>query len=57
MLPSGTYHLGLPTTMTDRRHNATALFRELLDELEGQASVAEDEQWREAREAKRESLV
>ena len=33
ILPSGTYHLGLPTTIEDRRHNATALFREMLEEL------------------------
>jgi glycosyltransferase involved in cell wall biosynthesis len=29
ILPSGTYHLGLPTTIEDRRHNATELFDEL----------------------------
>lgn len=33
ILPSGTYHLGLPTNVEDRRHNATALFREMLEEL------------------------
>lgn len=33
ILPSGTYHLGLPTTIEDRRHNATALFRDMLEEL------------------------
>lgn len=32
ILPSGTYHLGLPTTIEDRRANATQLFGELLDE-------------------------
>ncbi len=32
ILPSGTYHLGLPTTIEDRQHNATALFAELLRE-------------------------
>jgi hypothetical protein len=26
ILPSGTYHLGLPTTVPDRRRNATELF-------------------------------
>lgn len=30
VLPSGTYHLGLPTTVEDRRHNATELFDELV---------------------------
>lgn len=34
LLPSGTYHLGLPTTVADRRHNATELFRELIRESE-----------------------
>lgn len=34
ILPSGTYHLGLPTTIADRRHNATALFAELVREHE-----------------------
>lgn len=32
ILPSGTYHLGLPTNVPDRRHNATELFAELLAE-------------------------
>ena len=32
ILPSGTYHLGLPTTVEDRRRNATELFGELIDE-------------------------
>jgi glycosyltransferase involved in cell wall biosynthesis len=30
ILPSGTYHLGLPTTVEDRQHNATELFAELI---------------------------
>jgi GT2 family glycosyltransferase len=34
ILPCGTYHLGLPTTISDRTHNATALFAELLAEQE-----------------------
>lgn len=34
VLPSGTYHLGLPTTVPDRQHNATALFGELIREYE-----------------------
>ncbi|MBE3558469.1 MAG: glycosyltransferase family 2 protein [Ktedonobacteraceae bacterium] len=38
ILPSGTYHLGLPTTIEDRRHNATALFAELIQEY-GSESV------------------
>ncbi|MFL5660050.1 MAG: glycosyltransferase family 2 protein [Ktedonobacteraceae bacterium] len=33
ILPSGTYHLGLPTTVEDRRHNATELFEELIEEF------------------------
>jgi glycosyltransferase involved in cell wall biosynthesis len=33
ILPSGTYHLGLPTTVEDRRHNATRLFEELIEEF------------------------
>jgi glycosyltransferase involved in cell wall biosynthesis len=33
ILPSGTYHLGLPTTIEDRRHNATELFEELIEEF------------------------
>ncbi len=32
ILPGGTYHLGLPTTVVDRRRNATELFRELIKE-------------------------
>lgn len=34
LLPSGTYHLGLPTTIEDRRSNATELFDDLLHEPE-----------------------
>jgi glycosyltransferase involved in cell wall biosynthesis len=33
ILPSGTYHLGLPTTVEDRTHNATELFAELVREF------------------------
>jgi glycosyltransferase involved in cell wall biosynthesis len=33
ILPSGTYHLGLPTTIEDRWHNATELFEELIEEF------------------------
>lgn len=32
ILPSGTYHIGLPTTVPDREHNCTSLFGDLLDE-------------------------
>jgi glycosyltransferase involved in cell wall biosynthesis len=32
VLPSGTYHLGLPTTVADRTHNAVELFPELVAE-------------------------
>jgi glycosyltransferase involved in cell wall biosynthesis len=34
LLPSGTYHLGLPTTVEDRRRNATELFADLIREYE-----------------------
>lgn len=44
ILPSGTYHLGLPTNVEDRTHNATALFGELIHECdERQAKAAEVE--------------
>jgi glycosyltransferase involved in cell wall biosynthesis len=33
ILPSGTYHLGLPTNVADRRRNATELFGELIREF------------------------
>lgn len=33
ILPSGTYHLGLPTIIEDRRRNAIELFAELIDEF------------------------
>ena len=33
ILPSGTYHLGLPTTLIDRQRNATELFDELIQEF------------------------
>ncbi len=38
ILPSGTYHLGLPTTIEDRRHNATELFHQLIQEFNVYAS-------------------
>lgn len=34
LLPSGTYHLGLPTNVADRQSNATALFAELIEEYD-----------------------
>jgi glycosyltransferase involved in cell wall biosynthesis len=33
ILPSGTYHLGLPTNVEDRRRNATELFERLIEEF------------------------
>lgn len=41
ILPSGTYHLGLPTSVEDRRRNATELFGELIREYD--PAVAYDE--------------
>jgi glycosyltransferase involved in cell wall biosynthesis len=32
VLPSGTYHLGLPTTIENRQHNASELFAQILRE-------------------------
>jgi glycosyltransferase involved in cell wall biosynthesis len=34
ILPSGTYHMGLPTTVEDRRRNATELFGALIEEFD-----------------------
>ncbi|HKS69307.1 MAG TPA: glycosyltransferase family A protein [Ktedonobacterales bacterium] len=42
ILPSGTYHLGLPTNVADRRSNATELFGALLAELEARDGGARD---------------
>lgn len=39
ILPSGTYHLGLPTTVPDREHNAIRLFGELLQEHSAQPAA------------------
>jgi glycosyltransferase involved in cell wall biosynthesis len=39
LLPSGTYHLGLPTTVEDRTHNATELFAELIQENDIRSNV------------------
>ena len=44
VLPSGTYHLGLPTTIPDRQRNATELFSELLDERERGAWQSAEQQ-------------
>lgn len=38
ILPSGTYHLGLPTNVVDRTHNATELFESLLMESAHESS-------------------
>ena len=43
ILPAGTYHLGLPTTVEDRSRNATELFAELLAELESRDQLAGQE--------------
>ena len=43
ILPSGTYHLGLPTTIEDRTHNATQLFAEILDEQANQPVTMQPE--------------
>ncbi|MGZ3716547.1 MAG: glycosyltransferase family 2 protein [Ktedonobacterales bacterium] len=39
ILPSGTYHLGLPTTVEDRQRNATELYGELLRRLEARKAA------------------
>lgn len=36
ILPSGTYHLGLPTQVVDRRRNAVELFADLIQECDHQ---------------------
>jgi hypothetical protein len=41
ILPSGTYHLGLPTNVPDRRRNATELFDTLLERLSRRAAASE----------------
>lgn len=40
VLPSGTYHLGLETTVPDRRHNAASLFADLIQEYEARQAAA-----------------
>lgn len=40
LLPSGTYHLGLPTTVPVRDENAVALFGNLIDEYEERCAGA-----------------
>lgn len=42
ILPSGTYHLDLPTTVEDRTHNATTLFGDLVAEYEGRRADLAD---------------
>jgi glycosyltransferase involved in cell wall biosynthesis len=37
VLPSGTYHLGLPTTIANRERNATELFAQILQEREAES--------------------
>ena len=49
ILPSGTYHLGLPTTVEDRTRNATELFEQLIQEFHVYPPVHEDEQMREGK--------
>jgi GT2 family glycosyltransferase len=41
ILPSGTYHHGLPTNVLGRRRNATELFDTLLKRLDGRAAASE----------------
>ena len=40
ILPSGPYHLGLPTTVEDRRCNATELFGDLLERYDAEPARA-----------------
>jgi glycosyltransferase involved in cell wall biosynthesis len=44
ILPSGTYHLGLPTTVEDRTYNATELFEQLIQEFHVHPPSEGDEQ-------------
>jgi glycosyltransferase involved in cell wall biosynthesis len=41
ILPSGTYHLGLPTNVPDRKRNATELFDTLLERLDEREAASE----------------
>ncbi len=43
VLPSGTYHLGLPTNVADRERNATELFAELIEELDARLEAPVEE--------------
>jgi hypothetical protein len=45
ILPSGTYHLGLPTTIEDRTSNATELFADLLLRVEHQSIQPVHHEW------------
>lgn len=42
ILPCGTYHLGLPTSIEDRQHNATELFSDLIKEYDLDPEVGLD---------------
>lgn len=44
ILPSGTYHLGLPTNVDDRRRNAIELFDELIQEFDVRPAGSNDPQ-------------
>ncbi len=44
ILPSGTYHLGLPTTVENRTTNATNLFERLIEEFHVYPPVQQNEQ-------------
>ena len=46
ILPSGTYHLGLPTTIEDRTSNATELFEQLIQEFHVYPAICEHEHMR-----------
>ena len=41
ILPCGAYHLGLPTSISDRRRNATELFGELIEEYNVYPEIAD----------------
>jgi len=52
ILPSGTYHLGFPTAVADRSHNATELFARLIERF---APTAEPKEARPAPSSRVES--
>ncbi|MDF2761602.1 MAG: glycosyltransferase family 2 protein, partial [Thermomicrobiales bacterium] len=45
ILPCGTYHLGLPTNVPDRRRNATELFDTLLERLDQGSTAPQPRSW------------